>query len=131
MKRKLYYGFLLVLLTIGYINLNAQTAVVKNVIASEFKKIVEKGNGTLVDVRTPAEFNMGHIKGAVLINFYDTNFKSDFNALNKNKPVYIYCRSGNRSSKAVGILKDIGFKEIVNLQYGIIDWQRNGFSLTQ
>lgn len=117
------------MLLLGYNNLNAQEVKIKNVSATEFKKIIESGKGNLVDIRTPGEYNMGHIKGAVMIDFHASTFKSEFNTLDKNNPVYIYCRSGNRSSHAVGILKDLGFKDIVNLQYGIIDWQRNGYLL--
>ncbi|MBN2821432.1 MAG: rhodanese-like domain-containing protein [Bacteroidales bacterium] len=44
-------------------------------------------------------------------------------------PIYIYCRSGSRTSKTVALLQQLGIKEIVKLQYGLIDWQRSGYSL--
>ena len=51
----------------------------------------------LIDVRKPEEFSSGHIENAVNMNFYDADFKSQLNSLDKTKEVYLYCRSGGRS----------------------------------
>lgn len=110
---------------------SAQEQQLKHVTAAEFNQIISEGNGQLIDIRTPAEYNMGHIKGAIMIDFYAPTFKSKLSELDKNKPVYIYCRSGNRTSHTVSLLQQLGFKEIINLQRGLIDWQRGGFQLTQ
>ncbi|MBN1117481.1 MAG: rhodanese-like domain-containing protein [Bacteroidales bacterium] len=56
-------------------------------------------------------------------------FAGYFFELNKEMPIYIYCRSGSRTSKTVALLQQLGIKEIVKLQYGLIDWQRSGYSL--
>lgn len=102
-------------------------AIVKNVNAEEFKSLVEKGNGIVLDVRTPQETAQGVIPNAVTIDFYAPDFKEQVDKLDKNKPVYVYCKSGGRSSNAAQILKDLGFKEIYNLNGGITAWQANGF----
>ncbi|UKM64663.1 rhodanese-like domain-containing protein [Flavobacteriaceae bacterium GSB9] len=85
----------------------------------------------LIDVRTPKEYNELHIKGAVNFNFYDENFAEHLIALNKEKPVYVYCRSGKRSAQSVAELKKQGFTTIYDLQGGILNWMQKGFNVTQ
>ena len=89
----------------------------------EFKEHISKKKVQLVDVRTPREYKASHIKGAKNIDFYSGNFASEFNKLNKNKPLYIYCRTGSRSRHASNKLADIGFTEIYDLQGGIVRWK--------
>ena len=77
----------------------------------------------LVDVRTSGEFHSGHIKKAVNINSMDAvNFQKSFEKLNKDKPVYLYCRSGTRSQKAARRLVDMGFSKIYDLKGGYMRW---------
>jgi len=73
----------------------------------------------LVDVRTPAEFNISHIEGAINIDYENANFISEVQKLDTSKTYFVYCRSGNRSSKSVVIMKDNGIKNIYDLQGGI------------
>ena len=98
---------------------------VKGVVKKEvFKEIIGLGKVQLVDVRTPEEFLAGHIDKAKNINFNDPNFKQTIaTSLNKNKPVAIYCRSGRRSASALIILKEMGFKDIYDLEGGFLNWQ--------
>jgi rhodanese-related sulfurtransferase len=74
----------------------------------------------LLDVRTPEEVAEGALEGAQNINFYDTDFKDKLSKLDKNKPVFVYCRSGGRSGKCAQMCKDMGFKEIYDMKGG---WQ--------
>jgi rhodanese-related sulfurtransferase len=104
-----------------------QVVINKKLVATNFKTNIENKNVQLVDVRTPEEFKAGHIKNAGNINFYDTDFLTQMNKLDKNKPLYIYCRSGGRSGKAAAKLKEQGFKEVYDLQGGILDWEKNNF----
>lgn len=79
----------------------------------------------LVDVRTPREFDNGHIENAINIDFYDGgNFIKSFEKLDKDKPVYLYCRSGARSMKAANRLADVGFSKIYDLQGGYMAWPK-------
>lgn len=80
----------------------------------------------LLDVRTPEEYAEGHLKGSVHINFFDADFKDQVNKLDKNKTVYIYCRSGNRSGKGASVLKELCFTTIKDLQGGIMAWSSAG-----
>ena len=104
---------------------SASKVSVNSVVKKEvFKEIIGLGKVQLVDVRTPEEFLAGHIDKAKNINFNDPNFKQTIaSSLNKNKPVAIYCRSGRRSAAALIILKEMGFKDIYDLEGGFLNWQ--------
>lgn len=97
--------------------------IAKNVNAQEFKQLIEKGNGNLVDVRTPGEFTRGNIEGAKNINIAG-NFSEEIQKLDKNKPVYVYCAVGGRSARAMQMMKQMGFKEVYNLMGGYNAWSR-------
>lgn len=88
----------------------------------EFKNHVENTNVTLIDVRTPEEFREGKIYHAKNINYFDNEFVAKINELDKEKPVYLYCRSGNRSQKAAKKMKKLGFKHIIDLEGGYMNW---------
>ena len=92
-----------------------------------FKTEVIGKNVQLVDVRTPDEYSEGHIENALNIDFFDeANFSEKFNKLDKNKPVYIYCRSGARSHKSAMKLEKMGFNKIYDLQGGYMAWKKSG-----
>lgn len=84
----------------------------------------------LVDVRTPEEYNSGHIAGAVNIDVNSPDFMSEATRkLKKDSPVYVYCRSGKRSKKAGNQLAGEGY-EVVDLDGGITDWKNSGLPVT-
>lgn len=85
--------------------------------------VYEHGEQQLVDVRTLEEFNEGHLKNAQNICVTDDDFKQNISKLDKDKPVYLYCRSGKRSASAAKILKDLGFKEIYDMEGGYLNWK--------
>lgn len=81
--------------------------------SDEAKNLIEKG-ALLVDVRTPGEFNAGHIKGAKNIPVNEIiRRKSELGK--KETPIVLYCRSGARSSRAARMLKNAGFERIFDL----------------
>ena len=83
-------------------------------------------NVQLIDVRTSEEFNAGHIEGAINIDFKNEEvFYQSFQRLNKKNPVYVYCRSGNRSKKSADKLLEMGFSKVYDLKGGYIDWNLN------
>lgn len=93
----------------------ASTSIAKDVQASEFTELINSGKGTLVDVRTPGEYAGGHIGDAMLIDYTNPSFSEEIQKLDKDQPVYVYCASGNRSGKAMQMMKNMGFKEVYNL----------------
>ena len=81
---------------------------------------------TIVDVRTPAEFREGHIAGAVNMDFFGASFDSQILTLPKDKPVLLYCRTGNRSAGAYDALEKEGITNILHMNQGITGWQQAG-----
>ena len=72
----------------------------------------------LLDVRTPEEWANGTIEGAILVNFFDQNFVSEIESLDPSKAVFVYCKAGGRSKKAMHKMLALGFREIYNLKGG-------------
>ena len=85
----------------------------------------------LIDVRTPEEFASGHLENAVNINYFDSDFDEQFKTLDKNKAVYLYCKSGRRSANAAEKLEDMGFVKIYDLEGGVVNWQSKGLTLSK
>lgn len=91
--------------------------------AEEFKAAITNNNVQLVDVRTSNEFNSGHIKNAVNIDFFKASgFLKAFEQFDTTKPIYLYCRSGNRSNKAANRIAKLGFTKIYDLQGGYLNY---------
>ena len=91
-----------------------------------YKNKISTKDALVFDVRTTEEFNLGHIKDSINIDFYDEKLFVDFfEKVNKTKPIYIYCRSGNRSKKSSEILKKIGFVKVYDLLGGYKNWIKN------
>jgi len=85
----------------------------------------------IIDVRTPQEFAEGHIKSAKNINVQSATFTTDITALDKGKPVLVYCRSGKRGLKSANKLMKAGFTKIYNLEGGILKWKSEGFNVVK
>ena len=91
----------------------------------KYAQELKKGRVQLVDVRTAREFNAGHIKGAINLDFFNpSQFKKGVATLDQSKPVYLYCQSGNRSKKATNRLLTMGFDQIIDLAGGYNAWSR-------
>lgn len=99
--------------------------------AQEFKILIDSADVHLIDVRTPMEFNQGHIKGAINIDFIANDFEEQLKELNPDKPIVIYCRTGRRSGLTTKMLLELGFEEIYDLKGGTINWERQGFKLVK
>ena len=77
----------------------------------EFAELITDSNVVILDVRKADEFAEGHIKGAILIDQFQSDFVEQAQAkLPKEKTIAIYCRSGRRSANAAGKLADVGYK---------------------
>ena len=95
----------------------------ENMEVKEFAELITDSNVVILDVRKADEFAEGHIKGAVLIDQFQSDFVEQAQAkLPKDKIIAVYCRSGRRSANAAAKLSDVGYK-CVNLKGGIIAWK--------
>ena len=83
-----------------------------------------KPSNVIIDVRTPQEFNDGFIRNSVNINIYDSNdFIEKVQSFSMKDEIYLYCKSGGRSSAACQIMAQLGFENVYNLKGGITDWK--------
>lgn len=89
-----------------------------------FAKLIDAENTLLIDVRTPQETAVAKIDGAIEIDFNSPDFKTQLTQLPKDKKLLLYCRSGNRSGQAATYLESVGFGNLVNLDGGMIAWQK-------
>ena len=95
--------------------------------AAAYKEAITAKNIQVLDVRTAAEFNGGHIKHALQANWLDQKeFADRTQHLDKNLPVYVYCQAGGRSASAQAALEAQGYK-VINLEGGMSNWKMNGF----
>ena len=76
---------------------------------------LKKSNTVLLDVRTPAEFAAGHLKGARNIDFRAAGFSFEIAKLDKDKTYLLYCASGNRSGQTTVLMEETGFKKVINI----------------
>ena len=93
---------------------------VDNLSSAEVKKKIANHKVQFIDVRTPGEFQAGHVKPFKNIPLH--NLKKQNNKLDKNKEVVIICRSGSRSMNACRQLKKMGFTKITNVRGGMNAW---------
>jgi phage shock protein E len=99
--------------------------------AATFKQKLDAApEAILLDVRTPGEVAEGVIPGATVIDFSAPDFGDKISALDKEKPYFIYCKSGGRSSKTVAKMKEEGFKKLYSLEGGYNAWVTSGFETT-
>jgi rhodanese-related sulfurtransferase len=80
----------------------------------------------LVDVRSPLEFEDGHIGGAV--NIPAPDLRTRYNELDPGKPTFLVCSSGNRSSLGASLLKQHGFRELHNVAGGMTGYSKAGYA---
>jgi thioredoxin 1 len=95
--------------------------------ANEFsEKIKQLPEALIIDVRTPEEFADGHLINAINIDWRGDDFEKQIATLDKNKPVLVYCLSGGRSSAAADKMRNDSFKEVYELDGGIMKWRVAG-----
>ena len=87
---------------------------------------IAKGNVQLVDVRTPHEWSTGRIAGARHIDWFSDDFKTEIGKLDKDAPVRLYCGVGGRSEEAREMLREMGFKDVKDLDGGMGAWKQAG-----
>ena len=88
------------------------------------------GNAVVLDVRTPAEYAHGHLRGARLVDALSPDFAREVEKLDRDRPYFLYCRSGNRSGRAARVMRDLGFQEVYNVG-GFDDLARAGFDIAR
>ena len=107
----------------------SSSSTVTNLSAAEFSTKTHETGVVTIDVRTPGEFSVGHIAGAINIDVEGLQFDSDIAKLDRATTYAVYCHSGRRSQIAVDKMSKLKFKTIYNLTSGIQSWQAAGLPL--
>jgi len=113
--------------------LRAQEAVdgYPNLSPLEARETIAKRAGdprfVLLDIRTPGEFAVGRIAGAVMIDYLSPAFRDEMAKLDREKTYLVYCRTGNRSKGALKVMRELGFRNVQHLAAGITKWKEAGF----
>lgn len=91
---------------------------------TDFNRSIMADDIQLIDVRTPEEFEAGHIPKAININVLNPeDFQSQVECLDPEKPVYLYCKLGGRSKRAAKELEQMGFTQLYDLRGGYLLWK--------
>ena len=112
---------------------DARSPVYKEIIPEEAYYLIQKQKENpdfvIIDVRTPEEFEIEHIKGAVNINIRNESFKDDVKTLQRDKIYLVYCRTASRSARAFRIFQELNFQEVYHMLQGIVGWKEDGLPL--
>ncbi len=91
-------------------------------------------NAVLLDVRTPAEYEMSHIPGAVNVNVQNDDFASMVAGLDKNKTYLVHCTknpANGRSARALETLQELGFRNLYSIEGGYVAWREAELPLAE
>ena len=117
--------FILMLSILGFMGCTAQNG--SSIDSKEAYGLIKAdSNIAILDVRTAKEFADGHVAEAVNIDVNQADFAQKIDQLDRSKTYIVYCRSGRRSRKAVGIMAAKGFKNLYNVSDGFLGWNKNG-----
>ena len=108
---------------------------VTDVTVEQAHELIQKRSGNadfvILDVRTPAEFREGHVAGAIILDLSAPDFEKRLSALDRGKTYLVYCRSGNRSARAVQAMERLGFRSVYHMNQGILGWQQKKLPLSR
>jgi rhodanese-related sulfurtransferase len=102
----------------------------KDVTVEEAQYLIDSNPDLIVlDVRTPSEYEDGHLEGAINVPVDD--LEERLGGLNPGEEFLVYCRTGNRSTRAVKLLEENGFNKVFHMNEGVVTWEEAGYSLVQ
>jgi rhodanese-related sulfurtransferase len=120
---------IMILLLLG-LSIPAMAGGFKNINSKDAKALLAKNKSIyLLDVRSPEEYRQGYIQGGVLIPINEIERR--VNEVPRNRPIVVYCAVGSRSVPVAGFLASKGYREVYNMQDGIMGWYRNGFPVVR
>ncbi len=133
--RRIFVGMTTLILSLGAIVPLTAGIRFPEVTVDQARELIQKRAGdtkfVIVDVRTPEEFAAGHLSGAVNVNVLAPDFETRLGALSRGKTYLVYCRTGNRSAKALQVMDRLGFQSVYHMFEGIVGWQKKVFPLVK
>ena len=108
---------------------------INNVDVNTARDLVTQDETVIVlDVRTPEEYAIGHIEGALNINIAEADFSKRISKLDRDKTYIIHCSANvknGRSAKSLEIMSRFGFDKLLNMEVGIIAWEQSGYPIVR
>lgn len=95
----------------------------------EAAEILANEDRVVIDVRTPQEFAGGHLSGARMIDIQSPTFDTEIRQLDPDTAYVIYCRTANRSAGARRLMTELGFRDVVDIDGGVVAWEAAGLPL--
>ncbi|MFN4811551.1 MAG: thioredoxin domain-containing protein [Bacteroidota bacterium] len=125
MMKKIIHALLMSLVILSACSNGQNTGFVLS--ANEFDaKLKQTKDAQLIDVRTADEFQGGHLSNAMNYDWNGSNFDAQISSLDKQKPAFVYCLSGGRSSSAAAHMRAEGFKQVYEMNGGMMKWRAAG-----
>lgn len=109
----------------------ATSTVIRHVDAGGAERLIADGKVVVLDVRTPAEYAAGHLEGAQLINFSAPDFATNLAKLDRQQPYLLHCATGRRSTAALKVFEELGFRDVTHLDGGLKAWTDAGKPVTR
>lgn len=133
MKIAIIVGVLVLIFGLGFLALSARSSTGKSdanaITIEQVNREVSENTAALLDVRTPEEYSQGHFEGAELLSLQAIE-QGELPSASKDTTLYVYCRSGSRSSQAARLLKEAGYGDVVDLG-GLTDVEKLGGTLVR
>lgn len=125
--------FFLIILSSCSIGRLEKLEVYKELPPSLYLPYVQDSSINLIDVRTEAEYAKSHIEGAINISYFGGHFREELKekALDKSLPTLIYCETQHRSLFVAKKMYRMGFRNVIDLDRGMMYWRKNAFPYHQ
>ncbi len=99
--------------------------------AKQLEKLEQGTEVIIIDLRTPAEFKKGHLKGARNLDFKAADFTEKLEQLDRKKTYLMHCRSGGRSAASIPVWNRLGFQSVLHMSSGTLGWTKAGKPLVK
>lgn len=90
---------------------------------TEARRLYQAG-ATFVDVRSDAEWQAGHVKGALHLPVKELSETASAKLADKNQAIVTYCAKGSRAAKGAAVLRQLGYRNVTAMSGGFPDWQK-------
>ncbi len=128
----MYKWVISLMLFVGCADSSQPNAAIRDIDVQEAASLLKQDATVVVlDIRTPQEFQQGHIADAENIDFRSPEFRKKIEVLGRDKPYLVHCASGGRSTRSLSVFEELQFKQVYHLEAGINGWLAAGQPVKQ
>ena len=128
----MYKWVISLMLFVGCADSTQPNAAIRDIDVQEAANLLKQDATVVVlDIRTPQEFQQGHIAGAENVDFRGPEFMEKIERLGRDKPYLVHCASGGRSTRSLSVFEELQFKQMYHLEAGINGWIAAGQPVKQ